>query len=123
MSTNMRDDATSWLDQLKDAWERGDAEAAVQLFAATREYYERPFRPGTTMDEYREYWKDIDALQDIVFDYDIMAIDGNRCCVHWQNSFSTAESSERALLDGVFVIDFNDNGECVVFRQWWFAQK
>lgn len=118
-----REDAVRWLEALKTAWEAGDAEAAIALFEHTEAYYERPFKAGTTQEEIRAYWKDIDGLEDIRFDYEVVAVDGNNACAHWQNSFRTSSADETVhLLDGMFLVEFDDVGRCRVFRQWWFAR-
>lgn len=113
----------AWLDELKEAWEGGDVERAVSLFHQTTEYYERPFRPGTSEEEIRGYWRDIHGLKDIRFDYTLSAVDGNLAVVHWQNSFVTPRDNKAWLLDGVFFLEFNETGKVVVFRQWWFAAE
>jgi hypothetical protein len=117
-----RAEADKWLQSLKTAWEAGDGEGALALFARTEKYYERPFEPGTTQEDYRRYWKDIDGLVDIRFDYEIVAVDGDNVCAHWQNSFRTEPDGEEQLLDGMFLIVFDRDGHCREFRQWWFAR-
>jgi acyl-CoA thioesterase FadM len=121
MATITMEHADGWLRKLKIAWEGGDAKGAVSLFSHTREYYERPFKAGTTKAEIEKYWEDIDGLRDITFDYRIAAIDGNLVVAHWQNGFVTPDDDKRWLLDGVFFIEFDDAGNCSTFRQWWFA--
>lgn len=111
-----------WLDRLKSYWEAGDGEGALSLFRQTAEYYERPFHAGTTEAEIRKYWEDVDGLKDITFEFEIVAIAGQRAVVHWQNGFVTPDDGKAWLLDGVFFIDFDVEGECQTFRQWWFAR-
>jgi hypothetical protein len=113
--------AEEWLVRLKNAWEGGDSEAAVALFSATREYYERPFKPGTTQEEFGRYWADIHGLRDIKFDYTVEAVEGRLAVAHWRNSFTSPDDDKSWLLDGVFFIEFDEEGRCIVFRQWWFA--
>lgn len=122
MTAVTKEFATKWLDELKAAWEAGDGVRARKLFARTQEYYERPFRPGTTQAEIAGYWADIDELENIRFDYAVSAINGPLVVVHWQNSFTTPNDNADWLLDGVFFLTFDDAGDCVQFRQWWFAR-
>lgn len=118
-----RDTVNAWLSELKEAWEAGDAERAVKLFPKTEYYYERPFKPGTTQQEIRQYWRDIVHLRDIVFDFEIIAIEGNTACVHWQNSFRNAPDwGQLHRLDGMFLIEFDEDSDVRVFRQWWFME-
>lgn len=112
----------SWLAKLKAAWEGADPDGALALFAKTERYFERPFSPGTSQEDYRKYWQDIVGLSDIRFDYEVVAVDGNTACVHWRNWFRSPGDAQQSELDGMFMIIFNDGGECVEFRQWWFMR-
>lgn len=118
-----RPSVTAWLERLKAAWEARDPEGAVSMFSHTQRYYERPFKPGTTQEEFRTYWQDIVGLEDVRFDYEIVAVDGNTACVHWKNWFRSAGESQQMELDGVFVLVFDDSGNCLEFRQWWFMKQ
>ena len=114
------DKAAEWLEALKTSWEASDVDGALSLFSHTIAYYERPFKPGTSQAEIATYWRDIVGLCDITFDYEIVAIEGNRVIVHWRNGFRV--DGDSSLLDGVFFVDFDDAGNCVEFRQWWFSE-
>ncbi len=111
---------TEWMERLKAAWTTRDVEGAVALFRSTKRYYERPFHAGTTEEEIRKYWQDIVTLRNITLDYDVVAVDGDVACVHWVNRFFSPSDARDSLLDGVFVIHFDKNGNCVEFHQWWF---
>lgn len=113
---------TSWMNGLKNAWEAGDQNAAVALFEKTQRYYERPFKPGTTQEEIRGYWKDIEGLFDIRLQFDIIAVEGNVACVHWKNFFKTEEGGNDVHLDGVFKLIFDNDGNCIEFWHWWFME-
>ncbi|MFC0242622.1 nuclear transport factor 2 family protein [Rhodopseudomonas telluris] len=115
-----KDAVVAWLEQLKAAWTTKDVEGALRLFEATERYYERPFHAGTTQSEYRSYWQDIVNLEDITFDFEVVAVDGNTACVHWRNDFRTPGDGKSCHLDGVFVIKFDSSLRCIEFRQWWF---
>lgn len=117
-----RTEVTQWLDRLKRAWESKDVRNATALFEKTERYYERPFRAGTTQTEIAGYWRDIDKVDDIKFDYEICAIENRVACVRWENTFLDPSTSKRQRLDGVFVITFDDNMNCKEFRQWWFME-
>lgn len=113
-------DVASWMERLKIGWVSKQKDEVLKLFAKTEKYYERPFRPGTTTKEIRGYWNDIDQLEDISFDYDIVAIEGTTACVHWNNEYSYEGKDHQ--LDGMFLIKFNDENECIEFRQWWMEK-
>lgn len=120
LSNLTREDIVKWMEQFKTGWVEKRKDTVLQLFEKTEKYYERPFKPGTTMEEIETYWHDIDELSDITLDYDIVAIDGNTVCVHWDNKYSY--NGENYHLDGIYTIIFNDNKECVEFHQWWFME-
>jgi hypothetical protein len=111
-----------WLGKLKRAWEAGDVDGALALFDGTDYYYERPFHAGTTSEERRRYWQDIVGLHDIRFNYQIISVSDNTATVMWDNWFRETSGGEESHLNGVFVIEFDDDGRCRVFRQWWFAE-
>ncbi|MEN2738945.1 nuclear transport factor 2 family protein [Microbacterium sp. X-17] len=115
--------AERWMNRLRDAWLATDLEAAMELFRSTREYYERPFAVTTEQSDIREFWKDLGSFTDPGFEFDILAVDGPRGVVHISYSFTFPEAELSYLVDGVYVLDFDDDGDCVVFRQWWFAKE
>jgi len=110
------------MNELKEAWEGGDGDRAVRLFSRTSRYYERPFSPGTTLEDISSYWKDIAGQDNIELDYTIVAVEGSVACVHWQNRFDSPEESKSYHLDGIFQLEFDDEGFCREFRQWWFME-
>jgi hypothetical protein len=43
--------------------------------------------------------------------------------VHWWTSFVRLPSQVRVRLDGVFVAEFDGQGRCEKFREWWRKQE
>jgi SnoaL-like domain len=123
MTMVTRQHVAEWLDELKVAWEGKNPDRVLQLFKDTKRYYERPFHPGTSQEEYRTYWELIVSLYDIRFEYDIIAIEGEIACIHWQNWFRESPEGKLNHVDGVFIIIFNTAGSCEQFSQWWFMEK
>lgn len=111
-----------WMSKMKTAWEERRPDDALALFRHTEEYYERPFKPGTTQEEYHGYWAGIVDLEDIVVNYNIVAVEGDVACVHWDNLYTVPGDPRRYHLDGMYVIEFDQSGNCRVFRQWWFME-
>ena len=114
-------DVIQWMEKFKQGWIDKKNEEVLKLFEKTEKYYERPFKPGTTMEDIRGYWKDIDSTDDISLDYDIVAVDGNVACVHWDNKYRY--EGEYYHLDGIYMIKFNEFKECIEFHQWWFMEN
>lgn len=97
-------------------------DSAVALFAQTEKYYERPFKPSTTLEGIKSSWQDIKGLEDIRLEFSVIAIEGQTACIHWENWFRTPGSADLTHLDGVFRLDFDEKNQCKVFRQWWFME-
>jgi hypothetical protein len=116
-----RNDVINWMEEFKSGWIGKKKDNVLKLFEKTEKYYERPFKPGTTKEEIRVYWNDIDALDDISFDYEIYAIENNIACIHWDNKYTYQNQSYH--LDGIYTIKFNETKECIEFRQWWFMEQ
>lgn len=114
-------DVVNWMDKLKKGWIEKRKEDVLKLFEKTEKYYERPFKPGTTLEEIGGYWNDIDSLNDISLDYDIIAIQGNTASVHWDNKYSY--QGKYYHLDGIYTIIFNEHKDCIEFHQWWFMDQ
>ena len=119
-NTISRAEVIEWMEKLKTGWLDKKKEDVLKLFEKTKSYYERPFKPATTIEEIAEYWKDIDDVDDCTLDYDIVAIDGNTVCVHWDYKYTIKHKSNH--LDGMYVIIFSEQKECIEFRQWWFKE-
>ena len=111
-----------WLAELKAAWEACDPDRATKLFEHTIEFYERPFEPVTTVDDYRRLWQQVVGLEDVCFTYEIVAINGATACVHFECTFSRPSRSQRVHLDGVLLLEFDQAGHCSIYRQWWFMR-
>ena len=114
------EDVAIWMERLKAGWVNKQKNEVLKLFTNTERYYERPFNPGTTIEEIKGYWNDIDQLENITFDYEIVAIEGATACIHWNNEYIYEDKDHQ--LDGMFLIKFNDEKECIEFRQWWMEK-
>jgi hypothetical protein len=40
----------------------------------------------------------------------------------WQSKFTVIKSGECLALDCLFVAEFNEEGLCQIFREWWHIQ-
>lgn len=115
-------DFENWLRKYGDAWEKGDPDAAEALFTSDAQYYETPFDdPLIGLDEIYKYWKDNAVLgqEEIHFSYEALAVHKNVGVTHWRANFIRLPSGNRVKLDGIFKIEFSDDGKCQIFREWW----
>ena len=121
MSTKLeRADVIDWMEKFKTGWTEKKKEDVLKLFEKTERYYERPFNPATTIEEIKVYWNDIDSVSEMTLDYEIVAVDSYTACIHWRYRYCSQGVYD--LLDGIYTIKFNENKECIEFRQWWFKE-
>ena len=81
-----------WLDSYYNAWRRGDAEAAAQLFTIDAIYsespYELPWPQGKRMigrQQIAEYWHyvTVELSRSIDGGYDLWTVEGNNAFARW----------------------------------------
>lgn len=117
-------DLQRWLKAYGWAWERRDPDAAADLFTADARYFEKPFEePAVGHDGIRNYWKwAVANHRDIKFSYKILTIDGNVGFAWWSTKFEIYPEGDDAFLDGIFMLEFEENGLCQELREWWFYE-
>lgn len=113
-----------WLDEYGDASRRNDPAASAALFTDDARYYERPFdEPLVGRDAIERYWaQGATALTDKQSSYEILAVVGDRGIANWRSTFTRA-TGIRSSLDCLFVADFDDDGRCRQFREWWHLRQ
>jgi hypothetical protein len=113
-----------WMDRYAQASEARDAHGAAALFAPQAEYRETPFAaPLVGQDAIYRYWHEAaQQFRDVDFAYEILAVCGNQGIALWRSQFTSATSDVQAMLDGVFVVEFDDQGRCCRFREWWHRE-
>ena len=115
-----RDALASWLDAYGRAWETKDGDGAVALFSQDCEYIETPFsEPMLGLDAVRAYWDITASQQDIRFEHEVLAAEGERGIAWWRATFTRVPEGVPVVLDGIFVLDFADDGRCRRLREWW----
>lgn len=109
-----------WIEDFKNLWINHKIAEVVEMFNEVEEYFEGPFSaPVSSKDDVTSLWLDIE-FQDIEkLDIDVIAIDGNKCVLHWYFKYKDTRNSEIYEMDGVYEIHFNNNCKCQYFKQWW----
>ena len=117
--------ADSWLKKYGKAWEEGDPHLAAQLFTEGCRYFETPFsEPAVGRAGVLKYWQTVpDAQTDVMFRFRILAVQSQTVIARWSASFTRVSSRARVKLDGVFVLDFDDDGLCNTLREWWHREE
>ncbi|MDX1403697.1 MAG: nuclear transport factor 2 family protein [Woeseiaceae bacterium] len=115
---------TAWLDAYGEAWETRDADAAANIFSENATYQVTPYEePHVGQDGVRSYWAGVTANQrNVQFDYQVLAVTGNTGIAHWTANFDV-EGGPNIDLNGVFVLDFDEDGRCRRLREWWHLQS
>jgi hypothetical protein len=95
------------------------------LFTEDAEYYVSPFEePITGRDAIHAYWtRGAQTLEDKQSTYQLLSVEDNLGIARWQSSFAVKESGKRFSLDCLFVVEFNDEGHCRTFREWWHLRE
>jgi hypothetical protein len=116
-----------WLKAYTNAWETYSPGAIGDLFTDDAIYSYHPFDdPVVGREAIVESWlKDKDAPGTFIADYAPIAIDGNVAVVNGRSSYFK-DSSRRELTkewDNIFVIEFDGDGRCRSFREWYVARR
>ena len=96
---------------------------AAKLFSEDSSYQVTPFeQPHLGQSGVHDYWAGVtEGQQNIRFEYQTIAISGNTGVAHWNAAFDVP-GGIHIELDGMFVLDFDENGKCQRLREWWHAE-
>lgn len=114
-----------WMTAYGRASAENDPQASANLFASDARYYENPFdEPITGRAAIYAYWNDgAQKFQDKESAFEILAVKKNRGIARWQSKFTVVETGKRLALDCLCVVEFNADGLCETFREWWHMQE
>ncbi|MEX2523424.1 MAG: nuclear transport factor 2 family protein [Gammaproteobacteria bacterium] len=113
-----------WLEGYKSAWVERDADKAAALFSEDATYLDNPHNePYKGRAGIHEYWSDVTSDQrGVTFDYEILTTYGNTAVAQWAARFTSVSSGATVKLDGIFLLDFDENGLCSRLREWWHVE-
>ncbi|MBT5032729.1 MAG: nuclear transport factor 2 family protein [Proteobacteria bacterium] len=111
----------SWLKGYEEAWESLDADKAAPLFTQDATYQDNPYEPAHQGREgIRQYWAGVTSdQQDVDFTYQVLSVVGNTGIAYWHSEFSSRSSGAGITLDGIFVLEFDQDGLCNSLKEWW----
>lgn len=114
-----------WLRCYQQAWMSLDAPAACALFTDDAEYFITPFDlPLRGQSELTNYWQGVVTTQkDVLFNYQRLSVNLFVGIAHWSAKFTRAKSGKRIALDGILMAEFDKQGRCKLFREWWHSQQ
>lgn len=110
-----------WMDAYGKASAENDAIASAELFSPDARYFETPFdEPMVGRKAIYQYWLNgAKTLNDKNSSYEILSVRDNIGISRWQSRFTDIKSGRRFELDCLFVVEFDDDDRCSVFREWW----
>ena len=112
------DDLRTWLDRYFAAWRSNDPSQVEALFAPHAVYSYGPFRDEARgRDEIVRRWVRGGEQPGLRCAFEPLAVEGDRGVAHWRVSFD--DGGGRSELDGILVLDFDDEGRCVLHREWY----
>ena len=114
-------DFEAWLERYRNAWETRDADEAAALFSDDATYQETPFvPPAHGKDGVHAYWTEAtEHHRNVTFSHQIVSLTANTGVALWQAEYTKANSGARSRLDGIFLLEFDENGLCRRLREWW----
>lgn len=115
----------AWLVAYGSAWERKEPAEFAELFTKDVRYYWTPFdRPNEGRDRVRKAVEAaISRQENIEFAAEVLAVTSDTALAHWSCSFDRISTGRRVHLDGIFSMEFSDEGLCRAFREWWHSDE
>ena len=111
------------MDAYGAAWKSNEPNDVARLFAPDAVYSFGPFREEDELhgrDLIVDTWvADPGAQQDVQFEHEPIAVEGDRGVAHWRASFTAPATGARVTLDGVMVLTFDEEGRCTEHREWY----
>lgn len=125
MDTLTHEHFTTWMTAYGRASTENDPRASANLFARNAAYYETPFsKPMIGREALYEYWnKGVQTLKDKESTFEIFSVKDNLGIARWQSKFTVITSGKRLALDCLFSVEYDTDGLCQIFREWWHIQE
>lgn len=116
---------TTWLDAYGDAWESRDADSAASLFSEDSSYRVTPYEDAHLgQSGIRQYWESVTANQrNVEFKHQPLSVTGNTGIAHWSAQFDIEPGDTHLELDGIFVLEFDEDGKCQQLSEWWHLKS
>jgi uncharacterized protein (TIGR02246 family) len=122
-----RETVAAWLRAYARAWETYDPDAVADLFSEDATYLYHPFdEPIRGRLAIAASWiEDKDPAGTYDGRYEPVAIDGNLAVAHGRSRyFNDASKTELVReYDNLFLIEFDDQGQCRFFREWYMGRR
>lgn len=113
-------DGQDLFDRFKDAREKRDPEAMLELYADTAEYTFDPFTPALTgSNAIRAHWNTIAAEQvHVEFDAERVWVSGRTVLGSWHGAFTLEANAARSRMRGFSSMELDEEGKIARMRDW-----
>jgi uncharacterized protein (TIGR02246 family) len=113
-------DGQDLLERFKQAWEKRDPDAMLELYAEDAEYRVDPFAaPLEGANAIRAHWNDVVAEQaHIEFDAERVWVSGRTVLASWHAAVTRRATAERIRIRGFSTLELDDDGRVARMRQW-----
>jgi hypothetical protein len=113
-----------WLAAYGQASADDDPLASARLFSPDARYYESPFdAPLVGRPAMHDYWAaGAQNLTDKSSTYEILAVREKLGIARWRSRFLVKATGAALALDCIFLAEFDDEGLCCCFREWWHSR-
>ena len=112
-----------WLERYFAAWRSNDRAEVEALFSEDAVYYVSPFQePRRGRDEIVDVWISGGVQPELRLEHRPLAFSGATGVAHWAASFVTEDGGARVDLDGLILLEFDQDGRCRDHREW-FAER
>jgi len=107
-----------WLERYFAAWTSNDPDHVAALFGPDAIYSYGPFRDEARgQQEIARRWVEGGVLPGLRWSYEPLALEGERGVANWRVSFDSGAG--RTEIDGILVLDFDEQGRCISHREWY----
>lgn len=113
----------AWLREYGRTWMEKDVPAFTKLFSEDAYYHWTPYEePKVGREAIGKAVEDaITTQRDITFHYAILSASGFPAVAHWRTTYVRTTTEKEVTLDGIMSVEFDENGLCRVFREWWHS--
>lgn len=120
MRTLTHGEGQDLLAAFKNARERRDPDAMLDLFADEVDYRADPFsEPLIERNAVRALWNEICATQvHVEFDAERIWVSGSTVLASWHAAYTRRTSAERVRVRGFMTLELDEEGRIARLRQW-----
>jgi len=114
----MTDRIKEWLQKFEENWKQKKVDEVLQLFSENVEYHETPTKKLENKEEIRKEWQSINNQKNIELETEVFSSTENKHTVKWHLEYT--KNNERKLLNGIYLIQLNEEGKCI--ELWQYCQ-